>query len=203
MADVNLGPLAAIMAQQRSGTHMLGSCIGSHPNVKYTGEIFCRNVPTSWARLVDTVKRVECGGWDVIVLDVKYNQISPPVEQLLREIPVIHLLRQDERRLYFSGQLHSYWGSHPKDKERGFIPTLAFHQPTFDAIMYARQWAIQKFSYLEDLRLVYEDLTDNQEVTELPAWACRRICETLGVEYRILTTDYKKNAPRGIEQFLT
>ena len=42
------------------------------------------------------------------MLDVKYNQISPPVEELLRKIPVIHLLRKDLRRLYFSGELHSY-----------------------------------------------------------------------------------------------
>ena len=200
MVDLNdIGPLAALVAMQRSGTHMLGSMIGSHPEMKYTGEIFCRNVPGAWEQLMQTVGRVNVGGWSVIVLDVKYNQISPPVEELLRKIPVIHLLRKDLRRLYFSGELHSYYGQHPEAREQGVIPTFEFSQARFQSIVDARRRALERFSYLEDLRLVYEDLTDNQEITELPEWAGREICRLLGVEYHPLTTDYEKNVPEDID----
>ena len=181
---------------------MLGNCIGSHPEMKYTGEIFCRNVPGTWEQMMQTVRRVKVGGWSVIVLDVKYNQISEPVEELLKQIPVIHLLRKDLRRLYFSGELHSYYGQHPEARGRGVIPTFEFNQARFQSIVNARHRALQSFSYLEDLRLVYEDLTANREIMELPEWAGRKICELLGVEYHPLTTDYEKNAPEDIEPFL-
>jgi hypothetical protein len=201
--NVDIGPLAAIMAQQRSGTHMLGSFIGSHPEMKYTGEIFCRNVPQTVAQMDRTLGRIVCGGFKVIVLDVKYNQISPPVEELLNWIPVIHLIRKDTRRLYFSGELHSYYGAHPEAREQGVIPKFKFDRARYQAIVRARQEAIQRFSRLEDMRLVYEDLTNDQQITELPEWAGRQICHVLGVEYHPLTTDYTKNAPADIEPYLT
>jgi hypothetical protein len=202
MTGVDIGPLAAIMAQQRSGTHMLGSFIGSHPRMKYTGEIFCRNVPQTVEQMNQMLGRIMCGGWSVIVLDVKYNQISPPMEELLNWIPVIHLIRKDTRRLYFSGELHTYYGQHPEAREKGVIPTFQFNRGRYQAILRARYEAIQRFSRLEDLRLVYEDLTNNQEITELPEWAGRQICHLLGVEYQPLTTDYTKNAPADIEPYL-
>ena len=65
-----------IMAQQRSGTHLLGSCIDSHPRIKYTGELFCRNIPQTVQAMQDRIRQVSSGDFDVMCLDIKYNQIS-------------------------------------------------------------------------------------------------------------------------------
>jgi len=193
--------LAAVMAQQRSGTHFLGSCLGSHPDVKYTGEIFCRNVPQTWEQLVKMLDRVVCDECKVVVLDTKYNQINPLMEQLLErpEVTVIHLLRKDLLRLYFSGEVHS-WRGQPGNKDH--IPVFKFNDPRYREIVQARRECIEQFSYLEDLRLVYEDLTANQEVPGLPEWASRQICDLLGVEFQMLTTGCRKEAPVDFRKHL-
>ena len=200
--SVDIGCLAAIMAQQRSGTHMLGSFIGSHPQMKYTGEIFCRNVPQTVEQMNKTLGKVVCGGWSVIVLDVKYNQISEPVEHLLSQIKVVHLLRKDLLRLYFSGELHSYYNRSPEAKKQREIPAFQFDEARYWDIVLARQQWIRRFSWLEDLRLCYEDLTGNRQIAQLPEWAGRQICALARVEYRPLTTTWTKNAPADITPFL-
>lgn len=194
--------IAAIMAQQRSGTHMLGSCLGSHPDIKYTGEIFCRNVPQTHEQAMASIKPVLCGGYTAIVLDTKYNQISRPVRRLLEreDVTVIHLLRRDLLALYFSGELHSYRSRNPNSQD---IPTFQFDKQRFYSIVEARRMRIAKLSYLADLTLVYEDLTGGgMPITALPEWTGQRLCEALGVPIRQLTTDHQKAAPPDFLEYL-
>ena len=48
--------------------------------MKYTGEIFYSGAPLDPKKLKRRINRVSGGGFDVVCLDAKYNQISPPLE---------------------------------------------------------------------------------------------------------------------------
>jgi hypothetical protein len=192
--------LAAMIAAQRSGTHMLDAAVGSHPACKSTGEIFCRRVPVTAKQMWKLIDRVKCGGFEVVFLDVKYNQISPPVEELLRHIPVIHLIRMDDGRLYYSRVLHTLKGEGKVGP--GEFPTVEVDGRAFADIVAYRDNGICRFSHLEDLRLYYEDLTNNQEVDRLPDWACEKVCDVLGVERRVLTIGTLKDGPCSVDGLL-
>lgn len=190
----------AIMAHQRSGTHFLGGAIGSHPQIKYTGEIFCRNVPQSEQQMRQGILRVACGA-DVICLDIKYNQISPPLEAFLQryEIKVIHLVRRDRLAAYFSGALHTWCGQHP---EAGEVPTFCFILDQYREIEEEVQAHIRRLGYLTDLKLYYEDLTHNEDTNAVPMWASRMICDLAQVDVRQLFAGYGKEAPADYRKHL-
>lgn len=192
--------LAAMIAAQRSGTHMLDAAVGSHPACKSTGEIFCRRVPGTAKQMWKLIDRVRCGGFDVVFLDIKYNQISEPVLDLLKHIPVIHLIRMDDERLVYSGALHTLRGAGGASSSE--FPPIEVAPRDFADIVAYRDNGICKFSHLEDLRLYYEDLTGNREVDRLPAWACERVCDVLGVKRRILTVETLKDGPCNIDGLL-
>lgn len=194
--------LAAIMAQQRSGTHMLGSAVGSHPDVKYTGELFCRRVPQSEERMWQLIDQVHCGGFAVVCLDVKYNQISLPVERLLENIPVIHLIRRDLDRLYYSGELHDLYNCDPEAKAAGVQPLFEIEEERYRSIAEAQQRWIRRYGHLESLRVYYEDLTGNREIEQIPEAAGMLICDTLGVGYHPLMVLTRKSAPADVDGLL-
>jgi hypothetical protein len=193
---VNVTRVAAIMGQQRSGTHFLGAILGSHPAIKYTGEIFCRRVPNSWEQLHEWVDRVLGGGFEVVLLDTKYNQISKHVETLLQhnDVKVIELVRENKLRLYFSGVLHTWRGQHPNEPK---IPTFRFMLPQFQEIVAQIERYRERFGYLADVRVYYEALTLDRNTLVLPSNACWELCELLGVEPRPLTLpeSHSKEAP--------
>lgn len=183
----------AIMAHQRSGTHFLGSAIGSHPDIKYTGEIFCRNVPNSESEMMKRISRVACGA-EVICLDCKYNQISPPLEALLfrYDVKIVHLVRRDRLAAYFSGELHTWHGQHP---DADHVPTFCFDLDKYREIEESVERYQKRLGYLTDLKLYYEDLTNNQDTIALPYWANVMICTLARVDQRQLVTTYGKEAP--------
>jgi len=190
----------AIMAHQRSGTHFLGSAIASHPQIKYTGEIFCRNVPQNEAQMRAGILRVACGA-EVICLDCKYNQISPPLEAFLNkpEVKVIHLVRRDRLAAYFSGALQTWRGQHP---DADHVPTLCFILDQYRAIEEEVERHKHRLGYLTDLKLYYEDLTNNRDTTSMPPWASRMICDLIGVEHKPLTMPPGKEAPVRYLEYL-
>jgi len=190
----------AIMAHQRSGTHFLGSAIASHPDIKYTGEIFSRKPPKSTQEMRNRFSRVSRGA-EVICLDTKYNQISPPLEAFLaqHQVKVIHLVRRDRLAAYFSGELHTWRGQHP---DAGELPTFCFLLDQYRAIEEEVEMHKRRLGHLTDLRLYYEDLTNNKDTLVLPERASRMICDLAGVDVRQLTTPSGKEAPVDYMQYL-
>lgn len=186
--------LAAMIAAQRSGTHMLGAAVGSHPACKSVGELFCRRVPGTARQMWKLIDRVRCGGFEVVFLDVKYNQISEPVLELLEHIPVIHLIRRDDMRLCYSGRLHDYTGGKGMPGATTFPEFEICAGDVKDIITY-RDEGVRKFSRLERLRLYYEDLTGDKEIDRLPDWASELVCDTLGVDRRPLFVGTLKDGP--------
>jgi len=183
----------AIMAQQRSGTHFLGGAISSHPKMRYTGEIFCRDIPQTERRMIDQISQW-ANGAPVVCLDCKYNQISDPIERFLarHDVKVIHLVRRDRLAAYFSGALHTWRGQHP---DADHVPTLRFILDQYREIEESVQRFLRRFGYLTDLKLYYEDLTYNRDTISLPSRASRMICDLAGVYQHPLTTTYGKEAP--------
>lgn len=196
--------IAAIMGMQRSGTHFLGAMLSSHPAIKYTGEIFRGRAPRSPEQLVKWVDRVRGGGFNVILLDTKYNQISKYVEQMLcsENVKVIEIVRRNKLRLYFSGELHHWRGLHP---DADVMPTFRFKRAQFNEIhaeIYRHQGRV---GYLADMVLYYEDLTSDRNTLALTEAVSWRLCDLLGVERRVLTlpANHDKEAPTDYLSHLT
>lgn len=194
--------LMTVMSHQRSGTHFLGSCIGSHPAVKYTGEIFGGGkLPGSEERLKEILGRVMCGGFEVVCLDTKYNQINRYVAALLAQdgVKVVHLIRRNLLRLYFSGELHTWRGQNPGNKK---MPTFQFHPKRFSAIERQIEGYRRRFAYLADVTVYYEELSGNRATRRLPKRTAEMVCGMADVEYMPLTTDHKKRAPVDFLRYL-
>jgi len=189
--------IVAIMAHQRSGTHLLGSSMATHPEIKYTGEIFRQSVPRHRGEVVARIERVRGGGFPVICLDTKYNQISAAVEAYLAqpEVKVIHLVRRNVLRLYFSGELHTWRAQH---RQASQLPVFAFDESRFVRLRDSIERHIQRIGHLADLELYYEDLTGDQDISELPEWAARQICLLCGVDYQPMAVQIRKEAPVDI-----
>lgn len=194
MRDVDT--IMTVMAFPRAGTNMLGWAIHSHPQMHYVSELFhprkhCGH-PRTAADVVAAIERYDEPGAAVLCLDTKYNQITPALEEFLRGVKVIHLVRRDTLRHWFSFKFRT----HRKHPERGAI---AFDRDEYERFLRRVTRLREKLSYLEDLRLVYEDLTGDRQISALPEWASRRICDLAGVDFYPLTTHTKKGAPMDIE----
>ena len=189
----------AIMAHQRSGTHFLGSAIGSHPQIKYVGEIFYHS-PRTMQAIFNGIDRVASGA-EVLCLDCKYNQITPPLETFLsqREIKVIHLVRRSRLAAYFSGALHSWRNGGHMGEE---IPVFDFDLDVYGEIEDEVARHQRRLGYLTDLKLFYRDLTGGRDTTVLPAWASEMICRLVEVEAVSLTTSLGKEAPVNYLDYL-
>jgi len=202
---MELDRIALLIGRQRSGTHMLGAMIGSHPRVKYTGEIFWSHKRArDWGDMMTKIERVAGGGFDVILVDVKYNQISAPVETLVAhpEVKVIQIIRRDIRRLYYSGELHTFYGNNPWAKEDRVAMTFRVDPARLEALRRSQAEQVAKWKRFVDMQLFYEDLTGNREVEIMPEKYSQAVCMCLGIEVKELTTGTKKVAQSDIEGLL-
>jgi len=190
----------AIMAHQRSGTHFLGSAIGSHPQIKYVGEIFYHS-PRTMQAIFNGIDRVASGA-EVLCLDCKYNQITPPLETFLsqREIKVIHLVRRNRLAAYFSGALHSWRNGGHMGEE---IPVFDFDLDVYGEIEDEVARHQRRLGYLTDLKLYYGDMTGGGcDTLILPDWANEMICRLADVDVQPLITPCGKEAPVNYLDYL-
>jgi len=185
-----------LMAYQRSGTHMLGDAIASHPRLRYADEIFRNDPPQSIEAAIDVIRRYDHP--DVVTcLDIKYNQIGAALP-LLEQMRVIHLVRRDDVAHWFSGLWKSYAKRNPnaiQAIERGEYPAIPFDRIGFEKFSARKAAYVARFSYLEDICLYYEDLTGNRQIAVLPEQAEIAICNLAGVERWPLSIALRKDAP--------
>jgi len=218
MSALDYRKFAAIMTWARSGSNMLGSFLDSHPNLSFAGPVF--GVRTGYrgqcnefretkeemerclnALLLDFQKKNS--SLKILILDIKHPWITPHVENFMKQIKVIHLIRRDLKRRYFSAM---FWEAVKKDpyllatgRER-----LRFH---IDAKTLKRDIAKveahrKQFAYLADLELSYEGITGNKHVSELPERVNTKICEFLEISDFPMTTQVVKLSPPVIEGLL-
>jgi len=186
-----------LMAHQRSGSHLLGSWLQSHPAIKYTGEIFCRREPNTADKMHARLSRVSGGGFPWICVDIKYNQITAPIAEWMAEpqVKVIQLIRRNMLAIYFSGQLHTWRGEHPKCAAKGEIPTFQFEPRVYAEQRREIAEHMRRCGRLADLTLSYEDLTGGNNVKRMPDQYSRVICDLLCIEYAPMITDFDKEGP--------
>jgi hypothetical protein len=202
----------ALIGHQRTGTHLLGTCIGSHPAVSYLDELTTHwrldwlsaqaGTPADFARMLDRKFADAKEPW--LLFDVKFNMIKhvPALEEFLRLHRVIGIIRENEDAWFYSF-LHAHYR-----KERGLaeygeadkaeavadypLPSLKYPE-WLKTQETATKWAYYaRFLYLADRIFSYEDLTQNVDVKDLPEWACHVICQYLDVVPMQLTTTLTK-----------
>jgi hypothetical protein len=194
-----------MIAQQRSGTHLIRHCVNSHPYALCPPEPLFHQALASDAEMQSFLAQYNDVDEHVVLIDIKYNQITDPVERWLEGQRVLHLIRRDRRRQFFSRELRRWMAEH-KGEDHGYYPPehapqIRFDQAEYDLFYREVEQNIAYFTLLETTRLYYEDLTDNQPVEVLPAWAGRILCALLAVPYRPLTARGKKDAPTDIEGY--
>ena len=198
--------LMILTAYQRSGTNMLGWAIHSHPKMHYTSEIFRDEKPETVARLEQMIR--EAGDADpeveTVCVDVKYNQVTPLIRQLMEhpQVKVLHLVREDDKRHWFSFELRTWWNDNPDMREIRQLPySMFFRADAFEEFVERKYRLMATLTYLQDTQLTYEELTDNEWTAVLPDEACRAICECAGVEFDWLDTHTLKSAPQSLEAY--
>lgn len=217
--------VAVLMALQRSGTHLITSCVNSHPAARGLPEPFFHRPPQTavdcesvLVECVDLIRRqdIENGcTTQAMLLDIKYDQCSEIVkEYLLRDpdIPVLHLVRRDKKRQFFSWKLRVWWET-PKNRIplpdypdfqtycAQYVPQIPFDQAEFDHYCKGTSSFMEELTPFENVRIYYEDITANHNVEVLPTMYDRILCALLGVPYAPLTSRTVKEAPSDPEPY--
>ena len=188
---------AALIGFQRCGTHMVGGAVDSHPDAVYTNEIFYRlAVRTSAER--DAILARWAQDTRLVFLDVKLNQITPVIEDFLRTIPVISIYRRDRLRHYYSGELHHYRHAQNAGKRVRELTKFKLDENRLKALDRRVTHLYDRYLYLSQLQLIYEDITQNTHVTAFSEELSVQICAVLGLSARVLTTRTVKQAPQEI-----
>jgi len=195
----------AMIANQRSGTHLIRGCTNDHPSVFCPAEPLFHTFLQTDDEMQVFLKQYQGVEREVVLIDIKYNQITPPVERWLKRQRVLHLIRRDVKRQFFSRQLRNWMAANDGDK-RGIMP-LGPNPPhiPFDEAQF-RQYAetvrkhIARFTPLETTRLYFEDLTHNKCVISMPEWAGRILCALMEVPYQRMVTRTRKESPENMQE---
>jgi hypothetical protein len=208
-------PDALILAYPRSGTHLLLSCLGSHPGVHKRGE--CVLKYDRLTRLHDPVERRPRPDAFIFVNKTLFMNIGivmysmiPVFERLcgpLSQHRVIHLLRNPGNVARSVAQMEAdrvllgnAYRAHHKVGEKAPPPSPI----STDAVerVYRKVVASQAL-YAEVLRthprcltLTYEEITDNRNTSTIPEAAGRQLLNFLGLEYHSLSTTLQKSSAR-------
>lgn len=204
---------AAIMTYARSGSNLLGSLLNSHPDVEFLGPVFgrrrdgwtgpCYKLRGSYqAILLCLDKFITKYHGKQFVLDIKYPWITPAVEKLLDKILVIHLIRRDATRRFFSSILWERIKKNPYLLVNSRRPQFEIKKKHISEDETKIRNLCKRFEHHEDLRLYYEQLTNNKQIDRLSEESSFMLCDFLGVQRRILTTTMVKLSPTQIEDFI-
>jgi len=204
---------AGIMTYARSGSNLLGSLLNSHPHVEFLGPVFgrrrdgwtgpCYKLRESYQAILFCLDKFATKYPNKqLVLDIKYPWITPAVEKLLEKILVIHLIRKDGTRRFFSSLLWERIKKNPYLLVNSRRPQFEINEKDIlrDAIRI--QNLRERFEHHENLRIYYEQLTNNRQISRLSEKTSFMLCDFLGLERCILTTTMVKLSPTQIEDFV-
>lgn len=215
--------IAVILSHERSGSHLLGYALGSHPDVCYIDEltryIRARNL-TRFQSAGDVrefllgIQRSRCPD-SLLLVDVKYGMVRfnrEPLEEFLRQSTTIHLYRTDYRAWWYSRQ-HAEVRRWRKSaeyadgverteiKERPPAPKIVWNQMYFRQAVQHLRAQQNHFAWLATYSLTYEDLTKGREVKVLPAREARLLCSILGIPNLPLRAQTRKMSPDDFERY--
>lgn len=182
----------AIVCHQRSGSHLVQSCLNTHPDIHCFGELIDKK------GLQPPPKRKVAGG---IVMYSQWERLEGQVK-IQR---FLHLIR-NPRDTAFS------LARNEKDKAvRGSTHRAHYRQgealpPLYEvSVEEVSAWEerVKKYqahfkgvlAQRETLTLTYENLTDNSPIEQLPEREAERLLHFLGVPYAPLSTTLAKSGP--------
>jgi hypothetical protein len=190
------GPIAlsaAIVCLPRSGSHMLASCLASHPLVGSFGEFVGRTQPVPFP--TDPV----------VVGIIMYKHWERALADGVEIARVIHLIRDPHPTAlsYLRNQAHRrIEGAAHRAHARQGEPPLRQHPIDLSELdemtgsMAAQQAEFRRRLQVRDvLEVRYEALTGGRSISVLPADEARRILTWLRLPYARLHTRYVKTGP--------
>lgn len=154
-----------ILALPRTGTKMLVSALNSHPEL-------------------DVVHEFKGGLWSF--LKHPYVLSNHRRWWMRWPIKVMHVYREDSVAGAISLLKMSYT-----------FPDLSFDLPVDEVsrLVAFRREEEKEMSKASYYRVSYEDLTNGEEITELPRWFVDEFCEFVGIESAEMKTAEKKRKP--------
>lgn len=201
------------MTYARSGSNLVGSLLDSHPSVEFLGPVFgrrrdgwtgpCYKLRGSYQAIrLCLDKFIAKYPGKQLILDIKYPWITPAVEKLLEKILVIHLIRRDSTRRFFSSLLWERIKKNPYLLVNSRRPRFEINHKNILKDAAKIRDLRKKFGHHEDLRLYYEELTNNKQINKLSEKISFMLCDFLGLKRRILMTTMVKLSPSQIEDFV-
>lgn len=182
----------AILCHQRSGSHLIQTCLNSHPDIYCFGELgFAKELdPPAECRVVGAI--IMYNQWDRLDGQVRIQRflhlVRNPRDTALS-------LARNERDKALRGSTHR--AHYRKGEElppayevsaeevRSWQERVERYQARFKDTLAKRK----------TLTLTYESLTNNSSVEQLPEREGRRILAFLGVPYYPLSTTLVKSGP--------
>ncbi len=211
------------VTHQRSGSHFLGYCMGTHPDITYVDEITTiKSIKLLREQLKtkeDVIKLLDDKFGDIntplVLIDVKYRHMMPVLTEVMNDSKVIHLFRENKLNTYYSA-LHAQYRKNNKTSEYvdGGEITDIKEKPN-DFPIFARDEDVvyllikneldfrRKYEHLAGLTLSYEQITKNENVKSLPFPVIQKICKFLEIENYPMTARTIKMSPSNVRYHMT
>ncbi len=211
------------IAHQRSGSHFLGYCMGTHPDITYVDEITTiKSIKLLYEQLKtkeDVIKLLDDKFGDIktplVLVDIKYRHMMPALAEVMHNSKVIHLFRENKLDTYYSA-LHAQYRKNNKTgeyvdggeitdiKEKlNDFPTFARDEDVVYLLIKNELNFRRKYGYLAGLTFSYEELTKNNFVKKLPTQAMKKICKFLEIEEHPMTAKTIKMSPTKVRYHMT
>jgi hypothetical protein len=202
-------PYAIIVGHPRSGTHLLESCLGSHPKIHKRSECVLRYklLAGDKKRLAELRKGYIFTNLrkSVNIAIVMYAEL-PLFEQLCGPIAgfkVIHLLREPLAVARSVAQWKANKAKYGKKARAHFktnetpLPNAPFKKASLRAIArQVKQLQDQHVALFAQhpatLTVTYEEFTGNRQVDQLPEAFCQKILKFIGLRPHPLACDLRK-----------
>lgn len=176
-----------ILANRRSGSHLLATLLDSHPDLTMYDEV----VNDKAVKVLPDKKFEELGENEgCIILYQQFLKLAPERQKKVLNNKIIHLKRDIE------DQARSYWVMrnmnlpvHTTEKVR--YPNINDDYKKYIAIVKQLQNTIDTMS-IPALNITYEWLTNNEDTSCLPREKAWTLTNYLGVPAQDLTTNLKK-----------
>jgi len=216
--------IAVILSHHRSGSHLLGWYIGSHPDVCYIDEL-TRHIKTSRLGRLETqddvrdliLRAARHDDSPVVVVDFKYRMLDlcPSALLFMDQCPrVIHLYREDEDAFYYAW-CHAQVRKREKTAEYAdgverteveeppLPPRIWRDEALKRKLVSVVQEQRARYAPFATLELTYEQITGGgQEVETLPRDVDKQICDLLGVPLKPMRAQTRKMSPSDYDVYL-
>lgn len=184
---------AAIVCLPRSGSHMLASCLASHPLVGSYGEFVGRSRPVPMPTEPVVIGIIMYAQWDTaLAAGVEIERVIHLIRDPRRTALSAMRNRQSRARNGPAHRAHAKQGEPLPD-----IPAIDLSAVDAQAADRAQQQIAfrRRLRDRAPLEVHYEALTGDRSISQLPDGEARRLLDWLGLPFAPLQTRYVKTGP--------